>query len=894
MYQRRIEASAVAKYSATTLEMSKNESTNAVADEHDQLHYNFDQYDEEDPYYRSMTPNDSTDQIDVDVERGMGPTSSTSLSDELDKPDQYNDVDLYLEPVTNGNVCSFDEVPDELSVLQSDANLEHDIEPQSNERQREPDDNHDASVFEPDNDNLDPSKTANDSDLEESTLDIEDHNFKPIFMSSDNVMKPLNDAQIKPVVQSDGEISDSAIESNANDFQAVIDRHEDDVNPVLELHDEILEPICLSADDRPKPSAVESDENLDSATETCEDHVQSSGKFLEPAIESNDGLATPIDSDKPPEPVPEVNDSESLMEQQLDVVSDQYDQQYLDSSTKEPNLNHFEFADKSLESVLIESVYEDLELPVMKKPSSQYLGSVSIEDLTAINRTDESVAAFIDHRVEKDSAMIEPSENKYSKESAFDTSARSMTEMVEQGLSEPEFMDAVQLENALLEVVGPEPVIVKPNLGDDEVPMDDAHDYEVTSNESNRRSESDNEFLQPRCYSKKDVLPAACSNSTATNDHNSNVLVEFEPDRKLQLPQQPVVDDSIVCFSTRDLILPDECFYSTSVAALGSDSLDSDYNDNDNDKFSKTMDSAAFMPGKNDDKVVALFQCIFYRAHHTGRHYADDGLVVPPTANHLLISVALASAVLFLAGSILPAFATESQGVVGIVIGLGGSSMVDHGIFSVSKILIEMTEYFNTTKDKIGLWSITILFVATTVLVPIVLVLLYLVRWFYPMTHKSSRGLGIWMEALEAWQYVEVFVVTILLSVWQLGDISEFLMNKQCDSFESFFATMTHFQILTPQEAQCFKLQPTVEIGTYILLGATILLAILRTWTTLAIRQVQYQQRFCYLTTFKPNTAEDAEMMAEDNAKDATALVNAIAPFPVLFTDQFRWLMVKA
>jgi Paraquat-inducible protein A len=948
MYQRRIEASAVAKYSATTIKVNK-EITDSVDGEHDQLHFDFNRYDEDD-----LNLQDRTHQIDVDVDGSTGLNNNTSLSDELDKPEQYNGVDIEpvangnrspidevpdelaimlfdvdsstgpsnktslsdeinksdqynvvdLEPGISGNVCPLDEGPDELSMMQNEANLDHDIESGSDEQQRESviesSDTLDASdIFEPDTNGDHSGKTANDSDLQ-SSLEIKDLDCKNIG---------LNDALfVDHVAELNGEICDAAIDSNANDFPADIDCDEPDLNPVLELHDEIIEPICMWNNEHPTPNAESSEENLDSVIETCEeDPLQlplakhnESAKPPEPVTESATDQQLESDADlydqqylsstKPPGPVTEVNDMShagSVTEQQLDLDADWYDQQYLDSSVKNPNLNQLKLADKSLESSIIESIYDNLELPVLKKSSNHNLEPLFIDDLNDGNNTDESAAIFIDHHAEKDSTKLEPSENKNTKELVFETTDGSTTDLAEQDLSAPEDKEGVQFEKNVPQVVGREPVIIKPNAGDDEIPINDVPD-------SKKKSESDDAFLQPQCFSKREALPTACTNSTATSGVNSN----FESCRELQLPALPKVDGPIVCFSTRDLILPDECFYSISVAH-GSDSLDSDYNYNDDDKFNETMDAAAFVPGENDDNAVALFQCIFYRAHHTGRHVADDGLVVPEVANQLLVLAAMASAALFLAGSILPSFTTESQGLVGIVIGLGGSSTVEHGIFSVAKTLISMTEYFNTTKDKIGLWSIVVLFVVTAVLVPIVLVMLYLVRWFYPMTDKSSRGLEVWIEALEAWQYVEVLVVTILLSVWQLGDISEFLMNKQCDSFESFFATMSHFQILTPQEAQCFKLQPTVEIGTYILVAATISLSFLRTWMALAVRQVKYQEQFRYLTTRERNDSSavplaDAEMTSGDGmTKDATILLNAIAPFPILFTDQFRWLMVE-
>lgn len=86
-------------------------------------------------------------------------------------------------------------------------------------------------------------------------------------------------------------------------------------------------------------------------------------------------------------------------------------------------------------------------------------------------------------------------------------------------------------------------------------------------------------------------------------------------------------------------------------------------------------------------------------------------------------------------------------------------------------------------------------------------------------------------------------------------------------------------------------MQPTIESGTYILLSATILLAVLRTFLTLAVRQVDYQSSLLLLST-SGMEAKNVEVESVED-KDTDRMVKAIAPFPVLFTDRFRWLLVK-
>lgn len=286
------------------------------------------------------------------------------------------------------------------------------------------------------------------------------------------------------------------------------------------------------------------------------------------------------------------------------------------------------------------------------------------------------------------------------------------------------------------------------------------------------------------------------------------------------------------------------------------------------------------------DETAALYLSVFYRVHREGA----DGLVTRRGVNGLIIFGALAIMALVVAGCAIPSFGTDALGVVGVLVGLGrgdGSSTSYHSIFSIAKLLLSMTEFLNETKDLVGLLSIAVLLIGTILAVPIALVVAQLFRWFYALGQASRGRLDIAIEILEAWQYIEVYVLTILLGIWQLGDVSEYMMNQYCGSFNAAFAEMAYFDILPDEDAQCFKLQPSVQAGSYILMAAAVVLAVLRTWMKLAIRQVHLQRSSAMF--FGPMDAQPIDVEG-----DVNVLVKEITPSPVLLTDRFRWLLKKA
>ena len=111
----------------------------------------------------------------------------------------------------------------------------------------------------------------------------------------------------------------------------------------------------------------------------------------------------------------------------------------------------------------------------------------------------------------------------------------------------------------------------------------------------------------------------------------------------------------------------------------------------------------------------------------------------------------------------------------------------------------------------------------------------------------------------------------------QLGPVSQYMFNAYCGPLDEFFAQMVSYGILKEVDAQCFSVQGSIDPGSLVLLAAAILLAFVNSVVTLANKQClgEYQHT--------PSAAkEDNETIADVE----------IRPFPVVFTDAYRWLLV--
>jgi hypothetical protein len=114
------------------------------------------------------------------------------------------------------------------------------------------------------------------------------------------------------------------------------------------------------------------------------------------------------------------------------------------------------------------------------------------------------------------------------------------------------------------------------------------------------------------------------------------------------------------------------------------------------------------------------------------------------------------------------------------------------------------------------------------------------------------------------------------------------MLNDYCGNLKETFSQLVYYGILDKSDAQCFRVESVLEVGSYILAAAAILLALLNTFVMKAV--LQY---------FRDMDAEDDERQA-GNSLDAdeepielSEALEEIHPVSVLFTDTFRWFLFR-
>lgn len=273
----------------------------------------------------------------------------------------------------------------------------------------------------------------------------------------------------------------------------------------------------------------------------------------------------------------------------------------------------------------------------------------------------------------------------------------------------------------------------------------------------------------------------------------------------------------------------------------------------------------------------------------TRPHRGESGkLVVRSGVNVGLVVVTLVALALTVLGCSLPLVSFDYRGIVGIAVESGQNFQEAKeyiSVFSLTRLLMDQARFLDTAKDMVGMLSVSIVLIYSTFLVPLALLSVLLVEWFHTHSLNVRRRLRTTVEILQAWQYIEVLVLSVIVGAWQIGDVSELLLDDYCGGgLGGTLSELALLGLVKPEDARCFRVQAAIEPACFILVAAGVVIVALSTFVSMAVAQRTRDENRAALGRYASPSLDDL-----DDPKKVK--FEEIAPFPVLFTDQFRWLL---
>jgi len=270
-------------------------------------------------------------------------------------------------------------------------------------------------------------------------------------------------------------------------------------------------------------------------------------------------------------------------------------------------------------------------------------------------------------------------------------------------------------------------------------------------------------------------------------------------------------------------------------------------------------------------------------------HFESSGrFVAKKWVGPSILACSILMAILAVVGSFVPSFSVELLGIIGVAVESGQDfeeAVTPHSVWSIVNLLFEEARFLDATGDYVGVGILGALVLATVMVVPILQAVGLICQWFAPLGRNGRRRLSVLNEILTAWQYIEVYLISLFVGSWQLGPVSQYMFNAYCGALDSFFAQMVSYGILKEIDAQCFGIQGSIDPGSVSLLAAAILLAIINSVVSLASKQS--------LADYGPprpvNGAKE-----ESNEESGISAEAKLRRFPVVFTDAYGWLVTAA
>ena len=167
----------------------------------------------------------------------------------------------------------------------------------------------------------------------------------------------------------------------------------------------------------------------------------------------------------------------------------------------------------------------------------------------------------------------------------------------------------------------------------------------------------------------------------------------------------------------------------------------------------------------NESQSKPLYCHAFSRPHRGD----SDKLVVRRYVNSLLVAIAVALCILIILGCALPSFSLEVLGLIGVAVESGQnfeSASTSHSLFSVIGMLFDQAAFTGQPADFVGLSSLSTLMILSVLLVPLLQVATLVFQWFKPLEDRRRHRIAVAVEILQAWQYLEVYLLAVVIASW--------------------------------------------------------------------------------------------------------------------------------
>ncbi len=173
--------------------------------------------------------------------------------------------------------------------------------------------------------------------------------------------------------------------------------------------------------------------------------------------------------------------------------------------------------------------------------------------------------------------------------------------------------------------------------------------------------------------------------------------------------------------------------------------------------------------------------------------------------------------ILVILGSILISFSFHFHGLAGYALGLLDiSAQREYSVFELGLNVPNSYEYPNNGTIRFT----QVIYFLTVFAMPIATLIIVIILWLIPFSRKIQKFLYSISEILNAWSCLDVFVISIIAAVVEIGQFTEFIVGDKCDFINPFIKQYFHDTL--EGHDTCFEVRAYLQSGCWILFIAAI------------------------------------------------------------------------
>ena len=197
--------------------------------------------------------------------------------------------------------------------------------------------------------------------------------------------------------------------------------------------------------------------------------------------------------------------------------------------------------------------------------------------------------------------------------------------------------------------------------------------------------------------------------------------------------------------------------------------------------------------------------------------FADNKIIGKGLFQFFITLLLFGTLTLVIVGSTLTTFSFNFHGLAGYALGL--LEIAPHREYSVLDLGLSIPQSYEFPNSKTIRFTQVIYFLTVFVL-PITHLIIVIFLWIIPFSRKIQKLIYSISEILNAWSCLDVFVISIIAAVVEIGQFTEFIVGDKCDFINPFIKK--YFTEILDGHDNCFEVKAYLQSGCWVLFIAAI------------------------------------------------------------------------